>query len=153
MRKHYGFSLIELLIVVAVILIIAAIAVPNLLRARRAANEASAATSVRTLTSAEVTYAATYPAVGYTCELTHLGPYVGSPTEDAAGLIDDVLAAGSKANYDFSLTNCVGTPAVSFFVSAVPEPGGVRKFCSDNTGVVRFDPGAGDCTAASSPLK
>jgi len=106
-----GFSLIELLIVVAIILIIAAIAIPNLLRSRIAANQASAVGSLRTLNTAEITYATTYN-TGYTATLGDLGPPAsGNPVATGAGLIDSVLSGGAatgntsiKSGYQFSYT-------------------------------------------------
>ncbi len=153
-RLQEGFSLVELLIVVAIILVIVGIAIPNLLRSRQAANEASAISSIRTLTNSEIAYAAAYPEVGYTCDLKEMGPYTDYPSSSAAGYIDEVLAKGQKAWYLFSIENCTGTPRVTFFLKAVPvEGGGVRKFCSDQTALLRFDPGSGDCTAASALLQ
>src|SRR5689334_25096834 len=107
MRKQKGFSLIELLIVVAIILIIAAIAIPNLLRSRIAANEASAVGSIRTINTAEVTYSSTYPDVGFVL-LSSLGGAGG--TSGAAGLLDSVLAGGTKSGYTFRVAGLTGTP-------------------------------------------
>src|ERR1700738_3993326 len=99
-RKQKGFSLIELLIVVAIILIIAAIAIPNLLRARMAANESSAVGSIRSLNTAEVMYNSTYPTVGFAASLAALGTSsnaICTPASGNACLIDSVLTAGSKS--------------------------------------------------------
>ena len=163
MRKHRakhnkkkGFSLIELLIVVAIILIIAAIAIPNLLRSRIAANEASAVGSLRTLNTAEITYNTTYPNVGFTCGLAALGPATGSPTSSAAGLIDGNLASGNKSGYTFALTNCPtatgSSIVVSYQTTATPQSVGTtgqRGFCSDNSGVIKYDPGGSGTTCLS----
>ena len=100
-----GFSLIELLIVISIILIIAAIAIPNLLRSRIAANQASAVQSCRVINSAEIVYSSTY-SQGYAPSLTALAPPPNGTdtTSSAAGLIDNVLAAGVKSGYAFTYT-------------------------------------------------
>ena len=146
-RKQKGFSLIELLIVVAIILIIAAIAIPNLMRAKMAANESSAVGSLRTITTAEVSYSTTY-GTGY-APLANLGG--AAPCAAAAAtacLIDNVLATGTKSGYTIAtpLPAALGTlaaPNVAFVVNAVPiAPGqsGQRSFCTDESGVIRVDP-------------
>lgn len=158
-RNQKGFSLIELLIVVAIILIIAAIAIPNLLSARMAANEASAVSSIRTVNTAEVTYNSTYPDVGYAAALVNLGGALGAacvPSSTTACLIDSVLAnngnpAGSgKSGYMF--TTGTGTVAgsvnVGYTILATPitvNQTGIRAFCSMEDAVVRVDP-VGSCS-------
>jgi prepilin-type N-terminal cleavage/methylation domain-containing protein len=144
-RKQSGFSLIELLIVVAIILIIASIAIPNLLAARMSANESSAVESLRTLQSAETAYATTYPAVGYSTTLLQLSGSGSSPcmaTSAQACLIDAVLASGVKSGYQITWNGDGLTPSVAYAINADPlarGSSGRRSFYTDYPGVIRYN--------------
>jgi type IV pilus assembly protein PilA len=144
--------------IIPFILILAAIAIPNLLRARMAANEASALASVRSINTAEISYLSFYPAVGMTCRLASLGGSGTPHSADAAGLIDSQLASGQKHGYRFELANCVnaGTDHRYQIVAypAVRNQTGTRTFCSDESAVIRVSEGESvqDCLKNGTPL-
>jgi prepilin-type N-terminal cleavage/methylation domain-containing protein len=128
MKNQKGFSLIELLLVVGVILIISAIAVPSFLRSRMRANEGSAVVSIRTIDAAAAT----------------------------ACLIDDSLAQGAKSGYAFVWAGDGATPSVSFTVTGAPLAAGSTgqsMYCSDQTAVIRFEFSGSGCTSASPPIQ
>ena len=141
-KQISGFSLIELLIVVAIILIIAAIAIPNLIRARRSANESSATASMRTIGSGELLYRSTH---GAFCTLDLLS---------ADSIVDNVLASGSKSGYAFVATPDATSPSLQFTADGTPQIStgalqtGTRFYFLDESQVVRFNLG-GAATSGS----
>jgi len=145
-KRQTGFSLIELLIVVAIILVIAAIAIPSFLSSRMAANEASAVESLRTIQSSLTAYAITYTAVGYAAQLSDLGdggtsPCVASSVQ--ACMIDGVLASGVKSGYVITyVQDASNTPSTGYFLNADPigrGSTGRRSFFTNTPGVIRYN--------------
>ena len=143
------------MIVVAIILIIAAIAIPNLIKSKMAANEASAVGSTRTINTGEVNYAASCPAIGFSASLVELN--TGALCKGGQGIIDPVLSLGAKAGYTFTYTATAGGDGLndSYTSSAKPATVGTtgqRMFCSTQTGVINYTLTGAGCTNASPAL-
>ncbi len=145
MKSQKGFSLIELMIVVAIILIISAIAIPNLLQARSSANESAAVGALRTIDASMTVYQSTYPDTGYAAQLSDLGDGGVAPcaaTATSACLIDSALQTGVKSGYNFVVVGMNGLPNTQYLSVATPVTGN-RSFCSMEDGVIRVDPAGG----------
>jgi type IV pilus assembly protein PilA len=153
-----GFTLIELLIVMSVILILMTLALPQLLKVHKTADETSAQASVRAIGQAETSYASAYPQNGFACNLASLGgvPGSGAPSPQAAQILDPGLAGGSKSGYLFNITNCTKVNVnntdmyTGYQVTAVPASvgkSGDRGYCMDENNIIKYDPAGGtNCT-------
>lgn len=158
-RNQKGFSLIELLIVVAIILIIAAIAIPNMLRARMQANEASAVASIHAINTAEISYSSAFPTVGFSGTLTNLGDGGTSPcaaTSAASCYIDSVLGSGTKTGYVFTyVQDASSTPSLGYTLNADPSSRGVtgqRSFYSSASNITRYNT-TGPAGSSDAPIQ
>lgn len=159
-RRHHeaGFTLMELLIVISIMLILMLIAIPNMLNLKSEANETSAIQSLRAIHEAEIQYQTEYPANGFACSLTALGGSAssGPPSPTNAQLLQPDLAAGQKSGYTFAITNCTKTTVnnqdmyTSFEATAVPQAVGKtghNGYCLDMSGEIKKDPTGGtNCT-------
>jgi type IV pilus assembly protein PilA len=145
MRKQQGFSLVELLIVVAIILIICAIAVPNMFRAKISANESSAVAALRTIISGEITYSTMYPTIGYSTSLSSLGGISCSvPTSTAACIIDNTLATSTSVSASKSGFYFTYTPDSTLGYTTLADPAywnrsGTKHYYTDSTGVIHYN--------------
>lgn len=158
LKAEGGFTLMELLIVISIMLILMLVAIPNMLNLKSQANETSAIQSLHAIYEAEIQYNSNYPANGYACSLSALGGNAksGPPSPTDAQLLPAGLASGYKSGYDFKIVNCTKTTVnnqdmyTSYEAVAVPQAVGKtghRGFCIDLTGQIMSDPKGGtDCT-------
>jgi type IV pilus assembly protein PilA len=166
-RAHHsassnGFTLMELLIVIAIILILMLMAIPTIGSLKKKANETSAINSIQVINKAEIQYQSTFPVNGFSCTLQALGgdPAAGAPSATSSQILQQDLATGDKSGYIFTINNCTKVTVngqdrfTGYTVTAIPETVGKtgdRGFCSDQFGTIKSDPaGAANC---SQPLQ
>lgn len=157
-KRRNGFTLMELLIVIAIIVILMLIALPTVGSLRKSANRTSAIKSIHTIHDAEIMYSSTFAANGFTCSLASLGgdPSSGAPTPASAQILPADLASGFKSGYIFTISNCSKVTVngqdhvTGYTVTAVPQTVGKTGdsgFCSDENGQIKYDPqGGSNCT-------
>lgn len=155
MKRNSGFTLIELMIVVAIIAIIAAIAIPNLLRSRMSANEAGAAGGIRTISTGEVAF----QSAGIVAQTNGLGEYATlaqlSSTTLGNAFIDSALGTGQKSGYTFAATPVTGQTSPTYSATATPltfGSTGLKAYFVDESGVIRFDGTSGSASVSSPPM-
>jgi type IV pilus assembly protein PilA len=157
-RHSNGFTLMELLIVIAIILVLMLMAIPTIGSLKKSANRTSAIQSIRAIQQAEMQYESTYPANGYACTLAQLGgdPAAGAASPAAAQILQGDITSGYKSGYIFTISNCTkvtinGTDRITgYTVNAVPQTvgkSGDSGYCSDQFGSIKYDPAGGNnCT-------
>ena len=157
-KRQAGFTLMELLIVISIMLILMLIAIPNFSNMKSQANETSAIQSLRAIYQAQIQYQTNYPANGFSCSLSGLGgnPAAGAPSSQAAQVLDTALSTGQKSGYSFNIVNCTKVTVnnqdqyTSYEATAVPQAVGKtghRGFCIDQQGEIKSDPAGGtNCT-------
>ncbi len=149
-----GFTLMELLIVIAIILILMLMAIPTIGSLKKKANETSAINSVQVINKAEIQYESSFPTNGYACQLSALGgdPSSGAPSATSAQILQQDLATGYKSGYIFTVGNCTKVTIngqdrfTGYTITAVPETVGKtgdRGFCTDQFGTIKSDPAGG----------
>jgi len=157
-RRQAGFTLMELLIVISIMLVLMLIAIPNFAKMKIQANQTSAIQSLRAIYSAQIQYQTNYPANGFACSLTALGgdPKSGAPTPQSAQVLDSVLATGQKSGYTFTIVNCTKVTVnnqdqyTGYEATAVPQAvgrTGTNGYCIDQQDEIKADPSGGtNCT-------
>jgi type IV pilus assembly protein PilA len=157
-HRQAGFTLMELLIVISIMLVLMLIAIPNFAKMKIQANQTSAIQSLRAIYSAQIQYQTNFPANGFACSLAALGgdPKAGAPTPQSAQVLDSGLATGQKSGYTFNIVNCTKVTVnnqdqyTGYEATAVPQAvgrTGTNGYCIDQQGEIRADPTGGtNCT-------